>query len=116
MKAGDLWIVQAAERLMQRISPIVIRWDNYHRRIIGEQLVRASSSVGANLVEGYGRGHRLDSVRFYYIARGSLEETRYWLHQARDQGLLDGRTAAELSGCYQQLEKAINSFIQSHQR
>ena len=39
------------------------------------QIRRSSKSVMANIAEGYGRYHYLDSLRFYYIARGSLEET-----------------------------------------
>ena len=39
------------------------------------QIRRSSVSVTLNIAEGYGRYHYLDSLRFYYIARGSLEET-----------------------------------------
>ncbi len=42
---------------------------------LASQIRRASTSITLNIAEGYGRYHYLDSLRFYYIARGSLEET-----------------------------------------
>ena len=38
------------------------------------QIRRAAVSVTLNIAEGYGRYHYLDTLRFYYFARGSLEE------------------------------------------
>lgn len=49
-------------------------------RFIIEQLLRASASIGANVVEGYGRGSRADYKRFLYIARGSCLESEYWMN------------------------------------
>jgi four helix bundle protein len=39
------------------------------------QIRRSSKSVTANIAEGYGRYHFLDSLRYYSIARGELNET-----------------------------------------
>ncbi|HQV93418.1 MAG TPA: four helix bundle protein [Anaerolineales bacterium] len=39
------------------------------------QIRRSSKSVTANLAEGYGRFHYLDSLYKYSIARGELNET-----------------------------------------
>ncbi len=41
---------------------------------LASQMRRASISITLNIAEGYGRYHYLDTLRFYYIARGSLEE------------------------------------------
>jgi four helix bundle protein len=41
---------------------------------LADQLRRASTSSVLNIAEGYGRYHYLDSLRFYYIARGSIME------------------------------------------
>jgi len=40
-----------------------------------QQLRRSSSSIPANIAEGYGRFYYQEIIRFCYIARGSLEET-----------------------------------------
>jgi four helix bundle protein len=44
-----------------------------------DQLLRAASSVGANLAEGYGRLYKLDYRRFISISRGSSFEVEYWI-------------------------------------
>lgn len=42
---------------------------------LATQMRRAATSTLLNIAEGYGRYHYLDSLRFYYTARGSLSET-----------------------------------------
>ena len=46
------------------------------------QVRRASYSVPANIVEGATRETQKDYLHFLHIARGSLAETRYFLHLA----------------------------------
>ncbi len=41
---------------------------------LANQFRRAATSAVLNISEGYGRYHYLDSLRFYYMARGSLNE------------------------------------------
>jgi four helix bundle protein len=48
------------------------------------QLRRAAVSVPGNFAEGFRKVSRADKVRFYNIAQGSLEESRYYLILARD--------------------------------
>ncbi|MDX9990624.1 MAG: four helix bundle protein [Anaerolineales bacterium] len=42
---------------------------------LNQQLRRSSTSIPANIAEGYGRFYYQDNVRFCYNARDSLEET-----------------------------------------
>ena len=53
------------------------------------QLRRAAVSVPANFAEGFKRQSRPDKLRFYNIAQGSLEESRYYLRLAQDLGYGD---------------------------
>jgi len=49
--------------------PVQEKWS------LADQLRRSVQSIPANIAEGYGRFYFQESVRFCYIARGSLEET-----------------------------------------
>ena len=53
------------------------------------QLRRAAVSVPANIAEGFGKRGKLDKVRFYNIAQGSLNECRYYLILSHDLGFGD---------------------------
>jgi four helix bundle protein len=48
------------------------------------QMRRSAVSVPANIAEGFVKRGRAAKLRFYNIAQGSLEETRYYLLLAHD--------------------------------
>jgi four helix bundle protein len=74
-----LLVYQQSEKLADEIWDIVQTWNTFARATIGQQLVRCTDSVGANIAEGTGRGTDKDNRRFVLIARGSLYETLHWL-------------------------------------
>jgi four helix bundle protein len=53
---------------------------------IVSQMRRSSSSVCANIAEGFGRGTTREFLRSLQISPGELEETRYFLYLSRDLG------------------------------
>ncbi len=81
-----------------------------------DQLCRAAMSVPANIAEGYGRFHRRDLIRFLYIARGSTEETRYFLLLARDLGYVDAETCQTARDGYAEVIRMLNGLIAHHRR
>ena len=70
------------EEVSDRVWEIVLEWNPVAIDTVGKQLVRASDSVGANLVEGDGRYSMPDSLNFFTIARASARETRLWIRRA----------------------------------
>lgn len=52
--------------------------------IIADQLLRAATSIGANIIEAQAASSRKDFIRFYEIALKSANETKYWLGILRD--------------------------------
>ena len=87
------------------------KWDKFAKDTVGRQLVRGADSIGANLAEGDGRYHFKEKLHFYYIARGSLKETCYWLHRAQNRQLLTSDQTAHLLNCIQSVHRWINSLI-----
>lgn len=67
---------------------------------ITSQMRRASTSVAANIVEGYGRGGDGDFHRFLNTAGGSVVELEYFLLLAHDLQMLS-------SPSYNHLQKQI---------
>ncbi len=58
--------------------------DDRVTRVLSDQLLRASTSIGANVVEAKAASSRRDFVKFYEIALKSANETAYWLRLVRD--------------------------------
>lgn len=49
-----------------------------------DQLLRSSTSIGANLVEGTAGSSKNDFIKFNVIALKSANETKYWLCLIKD--------------------------------
>lgn len=52
--------------------------------VIVDQLLRAATSIGANIIEAQAASSKRDFIKFYAIALKSANETRYWLGILRD--------------------------------
>ena len=52
------------------------------------QMRRAALSVPANIVEGFGRWHPKEKIRFYNMSQSSLEELSYFYRVAKDVGYI----------------------------
>ena len=75
------------------------------------QLRRSVQSIPANIAEGYGRYYFQESVRFCYIARGSLEETFSHLVLAYKLEYLPDETYKSLTAEIQELRRMLNGYI-----
>jgi four helix bundle protein len=71
----DLECYQLALQVLREVYRVVKQLPPEERYNLADQMRRAAVSIALNIAEGYGRYHYLDSLRFYYVARGSLDET-----------------------------------------
>ena len=56
------------------------------------QIRRAASSISSNIAEGYGRGGRVEFLRFIDIAMGSLRELQSQIELSKRLGFLNSET------------------------
>jgi len=61
--------------------------------VIGEQLLRSATSIGANIVEAQGATSRKDYANFFSHALKSANETKFWLSLLRDSSKADKASA-----------------------
>jgi len=80
---------------------------------IVSQLRRASSSITANIAEGFARYHFNDKIRFYYQARGSAAEVQNFLLLAKDLNYIDKSLCNDLFEIVKQTMQLINGLIRS---
>ena len=71
---------QENHQLVLSIYKITKTFPNEEKYGIIDQLRRASSSITANIAEGFGRFHYADKIRFYLQARGSLKEVENFIY------------------------------------
>jgi four helix bundle protein len=112
MKLEDLEIYQIALRLGDEIWDIVIKWDWFEKRGIGQQLTDAADSISANISEGYGRLSPRDNRRFCLFARGSLFETETWISKTYNRKLIDDTTHESLTNECANLKIKLWNYIQ----
>ncbi len=75
------------------------------------QIRRSSKSVAANIAEGYGRYHYLDSLYKYSIARGELNETLSHVIHAKILGYIDQTTFEPLYSLIRETEQTLNGYM-----
>ena len=75
------------------------------------QIRRASKNVTGNIAEAYGRYHYLDSLHYYSIARGELNETLSRLIEARVLGYIDQADFELLYKLIRQTEQTLNGYM-----
>jgi len=81
--------------------------------VIGEQLLRSATSIGANVVEAQGAASRKDYANFFSHALKSANETKFWLGLLRDSGKADKASADKLLKETIELAKILATSILS---
>ncbi|MCB9284550.1 MAG: four helix bundle protein [Lewinellaceae bacterium] len=81
-----------------------------------DQMRRAAVSIPANIAEGTGKKSVKEILRFFYISRGSLEESKYHLLLARDLKYLSLKEFDELKEKINTTGRLLNALITSLER
>ena len=108
----ELVVYQLARQLSTIAWNIFSNLTFEQKKIIGDQFLRATDSVGANIAEGYARFHYLEKIRFYHFSRGSLSEAiQHWAELMLERKIIDVATFDELKQIHDSMEINLNNFI-----
>ena len=107
----ELDVFQLFESVSDEVWAHVSKWSQLGKDTVGKQLIRAADSIGANLVEGDGRGSDADAVRFFIIARASAREARLWVRRSQKRGLIQNEPANSMVERLERGAKLLNMLI-----
>ena len=118
-KAKDFYqleIYGRYESISNMLWSVVEKWSRRHQYLIGDQLLRAVDSVGANIAESVGRGHFWESLHHLFYGRGSLAETQHWIRRAVHLRLLPHEQIDFLRAETTTLYKQLNAYIRAQRK
>jgi len=111
----ELEVYQLARKMSK------IAWEIYQalawqdKKIMGDQFIESTDSVGANIAEGYSRFHYLDRIKFYYNARASLAEScDHWLELLKERDKIKDANYQKIQRIKEKLSLKLNNFIASN--
>ena len=106
----DLECYQLALQVLREAYRVAELLPPEERYNLTHQMRKAAVSVVLNIAEGYGRYHYLDSLRFYYIARGSLDETLSGFVICDEVGYTSEELPRQRELCHSAL-RSLNGYI-----
>ena len=109
----DLKVWQQTHQLVLEVYRMTVSFPKTETYGLVNQLKRASYSAPANIVEGQSRQTTKEYLQFLYNARGSLEETRYFLRLSRDLDFITQQIYESLEQRYEAASKMLNGLIKS---
>ncbi len=106
----DLLVWQKAHAWVLGVYGHTDRFPSKENFGLVSQMRRAAISVPANIAEGFKKRGTKDKLRFFNIAQGSLEESRYYLILSRDLGYGD---SLPLSSQLEEVSRLLEGYCRS---
>lgn len=111
IKTNKITSYKISSTLSDKIWSIVTKWSILAQKTLGEQLIRSTDSIAANIIEAEGRYFKKDKIKFYYQARGSVYETAHWIEKAKERQLISFKEYEEIMSELRKLPREINYLI-----
>jgi four helix bundle protein len=112
VKNDKLDIAERSVAYSLRIIKLYRELDNDSTgRILGKQLLRSGTSIGANIHEAQGAQSTADFISKMSIAHKEARESAYWLRLLQDSGLISTDRLADLYDETDQLVKILSSIL-----
>lgn len=110
-KFRNLKAWQKAHELVLEIYKIVKAFPDSEKFILISQILRATISIAANLVEGTKRKSLNDQKHFFNMAETSLEEVKYYLILAKDLQYIDNLKFEAMLSLAQETRRLISGLV-----
>lgn len=115
MNYTDLEAWKEARILVKMVYDHVSSFSKEEVYGLQSQIKRSVISIPSNIVEGCGRSHPKDSMRFFFIARGSAYELETQLYLSFDLNFIDDTILNELLDKLVRVRKLLAGLI-NHQK
>jgi four helix bundle protein len=107
----DLEAWKACREVRKSIFTLTQKLPKEERYRLADQMIRASRAATANLAEGYGRFHYLETIQFCRQARGSLYELLDHLTTALDCAYITEKEFADEQGRILDAIRLVNGYV-----
>ena len=108
-----LLVWQKAHNLVLQVYKTTSIFPDSEKWGLTSQLRRAIVSVPANIVEGKSKNTDKEFIHFLYIARGSLEESRYYLRLSFDLKFLQQKEHRKIEDLCAEVSYLLNKLIKA---
>ena len=110
----ELQIYQLSHSWAVEVHRFTLHLPRFEQHETASHLRRASKSVSANIVEGYGRrGYKADFIKFLVYAHASCDESVEWLQYIGACHQSKADEAETLKQQAEQISRKLNRFIQT---
>lgn len=105
LKERSYWFGTSVIKLVKLLP------ENTAAFVIGDQLIRAAMSIGANIIEGSAASSKKDFINFYNHSLKSAVETKFWLRALIDAELLPREKVESFISEVDELSKILGSIV-----
>ncbi len=106
----DIKAWQLAHELVLCVYQVTQNFPEGEKYGLTSQFRRAAVSVPANIAEGFKKLGSSDKLRFYNIAEGSLEESRYYVILSKDLNYINKDDYDKLICLVENTSKALIAY------
>ncbi|MFH1527145.1 MAG: four helix bundle protein [Bacteroidota bacterium] len=109
----DLVVWQKSHELTLEIYKITLNFPSEEKFGLTSQMRRAAYSIPANIVEGHSRKSKKEFLQFLSIAKGSLEELKYFIILSSDLEYINNEITEQLESMSEEVSKMLYAFTKS---
>lgn len=111
-----LKVYQKSLELVREIYKLTKQLPQEERYRLTDQMIRASTSIGANIAEGVGQEYRAKTLSFCNIAMGSCSEMRHWIEIAKIQEYINNEVFNEINNILDEIARMLIGYIKMIKR